>query len=171
VSAIAKTAPEPEAARAQAEPDTPETEAPAAPSPASAAPSPPVPATEPAPAPPKPAGPPPLSPSFSVSAKIADLEVLGGISRNRSGVALERVIGDAQACLRAPLAKKGVESSGSVWFEGEVTTRGRLKKLSANGAHLGAQACLIEVFSKARLPRPDTGNGRVRFKLSYRTVQ
>ena len=137
--------------------------------PAAAAPAP-VPAPAPQPAP-KPSGPAPLSASFQLKATIDELSVIGGISTRRTGVALERHLGDAKACLRTALLSHGVEASGAMNIQATVTNRGRLRDLSAEGGLSSASACLADAFSKSRLPKPDTGNGRVRFALKYWTVQ
>lgn len=167
----AKPAPEPVA---EVEPPAPEVEPPA---PKPPAPPPAVkpaitqvpPPAEPAPPAPAPMGPTKLPSNFALAVTLDDVDVFGGMSRTKTQRALERVLSEAQACLRKAVAAKGVEASGQVAVEARIDLRGRIRDAKASGSPSGAKACVEGAFSGARLPRPDTGDARLRFKLGYRT--
>ncbi|MCB9649170.1 MAG: serine/threonine protein kinase [Deltaproteobacteria bacterium] len=144
-----------------AAPDAPALEEPEVPTPAPPAPAP-V-AAMPAPrAPESPARPQP------VVVTLARVEVQGAVSRTRCQDALARHLPKAQACLQPLVYAAGGAERGEVAVEADLDAQGRLVDMVARGL-TGAQDCVREAFQAARLPRPDTGEVRVRFWLGYRS--
>lgn len=153
--------------RARASQATPSAlDAPALEAPEAAIPAPPAPApvaAMPAPrAPESPARPPP------VVVTLARVEVQGAVSRTRCQDALARHLPKAQACLQPLVYAAAGAERGEVAVEADLDAQGRLVDLVARGL-TGAQDCVREAFQTARLPRPDTGEVRVRFWLGYRS--
>lgn len=157
-------------AKEEALPPPPPTEAPPPPvvkaEPPPEPPPPPVVKEEPPP-PPPPKGPPKLGGSFTLEARIVDLELRGGISTRKLAAALERSIGDVKRCLRSVAAKHGVAVKGRVASKGRIGSRGRFVRLKASGGIPGAAACVESELKSARLPRADTGDVYVTFAVDY----
>ncbi|MCA9556118.1 MAG: hypothetical protein KC933_39195, partial [Myxococcales bacterium] len=99
---------------------------------------------------------------------LARVEVQGAVSRTRCQDALARHLPKAQACLQPLVYAAGGAERGEVAVEADLDAQGRLVDMVARGL-TGAQDCVREAFQAARLPRPDTGEVRVRFWLGYRS--
>lgn len=150
---------------------------PPAPPDAPAPPPPPV-VTEAAPpkaivAPPPPVAPPPAGPrklgaAFRVDVAMAEIEMAGGLSKNRIRNALERKQPEAHGCLRRAIAAGGVHREGRVKVKATITVQGRLQKVTAGGLP-GVGPCLEDAYASARMPRPDTGAVLIEFSFDYAT--
>jgi hypothetical protein len=86
----------------------------------------------------------------------------------RSKDGIDRHLAAAKACVQRALAAKGVHAAGTIAVRAAISVRGQLKEISARGLP-AADACLIEAFTPARLPKPDTGAGSIAFDLAYET--
>ncbi len=115
----------------------------------------------------RPKGPAKLGGSFSFDVSLADMQVSGGLSARKTRVALERAMVEVKSCLRRLVDSKGVETSGSVRVKGRIVVRGRLRELKATGGISGASACVKDGLSRARMPRPDTGDADLSLTIRY----
>ena len=101
--------------------------------------------------------------------KVTAVEVDGGISRQKTARSLRRVSSELQACLRKPIARAAVPAKGVMKIQSSISSRGRMQEIRITGPLSGVSGCLKGVFKAAKLPRADTGAGRLRFRVEYRT--
>ncbi len=120
--------------------------------------------------PPPPSGPPKLELGWKLELEVSIDALEGGLSKRRAFKGLERHLDAARACFKTAIGSRGRHTQGKSEISAKINVRGRLQGLSTKGLPAGSdKQCVMNAFSSARMPRPDTGMGMIRFLLRYRT--
>jgi hypothetical protein len=95
-----------------------------------------------------------------------DVDVGGGLTRTRCAAALQKPLAMFRLCL-ADLGPRG--SSHELRVRGRIGGDGLLRIISVGGDESGELSrCVQREFMHARMPRPDTGEAELTFRLRLR---
>lgn len=112
------------------------------------------------------AGPPRLSPEFTLEIRLAEVHVSGGLSSRKVKNALNRHLPEAKDCVRAALAG-GVATESAVQVTATIGFGGKLESIDLMGERAAVVGCLKASLRRARMPRPDTGQALLKFSVRY----
>ncbi|MEQ8278009.1 MAG: serine/threonine-protein kinase [Deltaproteobacteria bacterium] len=116
---------------------------------------------------PPPPSKPKLGDNFRMSAKLSNIDVSGGLSKNRTTVAVERTMGDITKCLRKAIAELGEPTSGVLTVKGKISVRGRYENVTVTSPLRAANECVREVVRDIHPPKPDTGAAYLTFQVLF----
>jgi len=121
------------------------------------------------PPPPSPTPTPAIEKLTQIEVELSSVKVTGGISSNRTTEALTKKLAAAKKCLSRAAFALGKPAKGSVRVKATIDDRGRLKDVKVESELPGAEACTVNAFESAVLPKPDTGEATLVFSVDFKS--